>query len=67
MPSVLRPCGVPFIRKGATEPTQPMALVSFCEDCGWEGAPFGETVDGKLRRFCGWGNNRPTCINRGEK
>jgi hypothetical protein len=66
MPSVLRKCGAEFVPRGATEKIQPYALVSFCEGCNFEGAPFGETIDGKLLSYCGWKDGQPICVNRNE-
>lgn len=59
-PSVLRRSGPDHEKNGQT--ITPRAVIHFCE-----GAPFGDTEDGKRLYFCGWVNNKPACINRGEK
>jgi len=65
MPSVLRRSGTDYVKDGQT--ITPRAAVHFCEVCGWEGAPFGDTSsDGKRLYFCGFQDNRPLCINRGK-
>ena len=63
MPSVLRQSGPKWIKDGET--VTPRALVSFCDVCGWEGAPFGSlSTDGKRLYFCGW-NGQPMCMRKG--
>ena len=64
MPSVLRQSGPKWIKDGET--ITPRAVVHFCEGCGFEGAPFGDTVDGNRLYFCGW-NGQPVCVGKGTK
>lgn len=64
MPQLLRQSGAKWTKDGQT--VTPRALITICEGCGFEGAPFGTTVDAKRLWWCGWVNNEPTCINRGE-
>lgn len=63
MPTVLRKSGPAFERDGKL--IEPRAMIHFCEDCGFEGAAFGETVDGKMRSWCGWQGGKPVCIGQG--
>lgn len=66
MPGVLRQIGPAFVNlQGNT--VKPKALITWCEGCGWQGAPFGE-LDGKGQRkwFCGWRDGAPVCIGKGK-
>lgn len=63
-PSVLRQSGPKSMKDGQI--FTPRAVIHFCRDCNFEGAPFGDTIDGRREYFCGWVNNEPTCINRGK-
>jgi hypothetical protein len=64
MPSVLRRSGQDYEKNGQT--ITPRAAIHFCFGCGWEGAPFGDTVDGKQEYWCGWTNNQPACVGKKE-
>lgn len=44
----------------------PLAMVHFCEGCNFEGASFGDTVNGARLYFCGYRNGVPECVNKGE-
>lgn len=63
MPSVLRQSGPKHLNANG-EIITPRAMVHFCEACGWEGAAFGDTVDGVRVYFCGW-DGRPVCVGKG--
>lgn len=66
MPSVLRQSG-PKRTDADGKVITPQAVIHFCEVCGWEGAPFGDTSsDGKRLYFCGW-NGRPVCVGKATK
>lgn len=64
MPAVLRQSGPKFKREGAD--VTPRALVAFCEGCNYEGAMFGDTVDGKRRFWCGFQDGKPQCKGKGK-
>ncbi|RYE65800.1 MAG: hypothetical protein EOO81_12240 [Oxalobacteraceae bacterium] len=50
-PSVLRQSGPKHIRDG--QMFTPRAVIHFCETCGFEGAPYGDTdAQGKRIYFC---------------
>ncbi len=61
MPAVWRQIGEPFLNnKGVL--TKPKALITWCRDCGFEGASFG--AGGEW--FCGWKAGAAVCVKRGE-
>lgn len=65
MPFALRRSGPDFGRDGRT--ISPYALISTCETCGYEGAPFGvvDPATGKKTAWCGWQHGRPVCVRKG--
>lgn len=65
MPAVLRQISEAF-QNAKGETVKPKALIKWCCVCGFEGATFGDIVDGKQEWWCGWRDNRPLCINRGK-
>jgi len=62
MPFVLRRSGPDFMRDG--EIVTPRAMISTCETCGYEGAPFGSTdpLTGKKTAWCGWRNGEAVWV-----
>lgn len=42
----------------------PMALIHYCEDCGYEGAAFGVHSGGRILSYCGWVDGEPKCIHK---
>lgn len=62
MPSVLRRSGRDYEKNG--EVITPRAAIHFCVACGFEGAPFGDTVDDKREYWCGYVDGRPVCVGR---
>lgn len=64
MPGVMRQIGPPF-RNAKGETVKPLALIKWCEGCGFEGATFGQIgVEGKREWWCGW-EGRPVCKGKG--
>lgn len=64
MPSVLRRSGLDYVKEGKT--ITPRAAIHFCEVCNFEGAMFGDTIDGKRLYWCGWVNKQPACAGKGK-
>ncbi|WP_147276132.1 hypothetical protein [Pelagibacterium lacus] len=65
MPTEYRPSGPTFTRNNET--VTPMAPVYFCEECGHEGAGFGQKHGDHVLSYCGWRDGRPVCVGKGER
>lgn len=66
-PAILRRSGPDFTPRGQSEKQTPRALIQFCADCNYEGAAFGDVVDGKREFWCGWRDGQPVCIGKGRR
>lgn len=65
MPFVLRRSGPDFERDGKI--VTPRAMIGVCEECGYEGAPFGLIVGETKQAWCGWVDGKPKCIGMGKQ
>ncbi len=65
MPSVLRQSGPKRLGDDGKIIT-PQAVIHFCRDCKFEGAPFGDTLpDGRREYWCGYQDGKPLCKGKG--
>lgn len=43
----------------------PLAMIHYCEECGYEGAAFGIRRNGSIYSYCGWVGGEPKCVGKG--